>query len=68
MYSVKHREGGVETIKSVESVAYDSKRNEFVGTGCTDTKIAGGTLRYTSGVVFVTNEAGQTIGIYNLKK
>ena len=62
MFSLKHRERGIETLKSVESVTFDEAKNQLVGHGVE------GDLKYTSGVVFVSNENGQTVGIYHLTK
>ena len=50
MFSLKHREHGIETLKSVESVTFDEAKNQLVGHGVE------GDLKYTSGVVFVSNE------------
>lgn len=67
MYSIKHvDDDGKENVVAAVSVGYDPKKNELTGYGSPGS--GDGVVRYTSGRVFVMNEQGKTVSLYNLNK
>ena len=64
MLTIKHVEdGGHESIEAVVSVIHDPEENLLIGCGPNRVEI----IRYTSGHAFVMNDAGKTVGVYNLR-
>jgi hypothetical protein len=58
--TIKHVDpSGRETVVSVVSVGYDPEKRELIGYGPTE--------RFTDGHAFVMNDAGKTVGAYNLR-
>lgn len=72
MYSIKHiEENGHESVMAAVSVSYDSKRNELIGYGSPGPDEGArrdGVIRYASGNVYVMNDQGKTVAVYNLRK
>lgn len=72
MLTVKHVENdGHESVMLVLSVSYDPKGEELVGYGSPGPDEGArkdGVVRYASGRVYVMNENGKTVGVYNLNK
>lgn len=64
MLTIKHIEDdGHESIDSVVSVIHNAKDNTLIGCGPNRIEV----IRYTSGHAFVMNDAGKTVGVYNLR-
>lgn len=62
--TVKHKTDGKETLTPAHSVEFDARTSVL-----TAFKEDGSTVRsFERGTAFVTNDTGQTIGIYNLNK
>jgi len=72
MFSIKHvADDGSETIMAVVSSSFDSKQNELTGydsPGPDNAFRKDGIVRLNSGLAYIMNELGRTVGIYNLRK
>ena len=62
--TIKHKHNGKETLLPAYRVEYDERASVLLAFDS-----AGAQLHsYTGGTAYVTNDAGQTVGIYNLNK
>lgn len=62
--TVKHKTDGKETLTPAHSVEFDARASIL-----TAFKEDGSVVRtFEGGNAYVTNDTGQTVGIYNLKK
>ena len=69
MYSLKHVDDeGKENIEAVVSVNFDHKKNELIGYDLPPGGVKVEKVRHDNGIVYVMNEAGKTVGVYNLRK
>lgn len=68
MYSIKHIDDqGRENVVAAVSTSFDPVKNELVGYGSPGSD-KDGVVRFDSGRVFVMNEMGKTVALYNLNK
>jgi hypothetical protein len=71
MFSLKHVEDdGRESIMGAVSVSFDPKGTELTGYGSPgpdEGARKNGVVRYASGLVYVMNEQGKTVGVYSLR-
>lgn len=65
MFAIKHiKNDKTEVTHSVVSYEFDPSKGELVGHGCPST--ADGEISFTTGRVYAMNDAGQTVGAFNL--
>ena len=72
MFSLKHVDDNkIEHLVEAVSVSFNPKGNELIGYGSPGQDIEGvrkdGIVRLTSGHVYVVNDRGDTVGVYNLR-
>lgn len=65
MVTIRHLlDDGKERIVTASSVAYDAKENTLEG----HTEGSDVIEKFSSGRIYVMNENGKTVGVYNLNK
>ena len=62
--TVKHKVDGKEKLTSAHSVEFDARTSVLTAFDAEEKPLR----TYTGGTAFVTNDTGQTVGIYNLNK